>query len=267
MSDAALENEGAIRVEQLNYTRLITIDRPRKLNAFTPAMLWDLTYAFRDAENDDNCRCIILAAEGKHFTAGLDLVKVAEHYKAGKTLFPVDSIDVFDLRPPFRSKPLIMAVKGICFTIGLELMLAADLVVAADDCRFSQMEVKRGLLATGGSTIRMVQRAGWSNAMRYLLTGDEFDANTALRLNFLQEVVPTGEELARSKEFAVRIAEHSAPKAVEFTRASARMALDQGASASVIAFDNMRARLRAMDDADEGVRSFLEKRPPRFTGR
>ena len=70
-------------------------------------------------------------------------------------------------------KPLVIAVQGICFTVGVELMLSADIVVAADDCRFSQMEVKRGIMARGGATIRMVERAGWGNAMRYLLTGDE----------------------------------------------------------------------------------------------
>ena len=88
-------------------------------------------------------------------------------------------------------------MQGITFTIGIELMLAADVVVAASDCRFSQLEVKRGIMATGGATIRMVERAGWGNAMRYLLTGDEFDVATALRLGFVQEVTAPGDQLNR----------------------------------------------------------------------
>lgn len=263
----ATQDEGSIDVTEAGFMRRINVNRPAKLNAFTPKMLWDLSYALDDAEKSETCRVVLLTSEGKHFTAGLDLIKVAEHYKGGKTLFPVDSMDVFDLRPPLRTKPLIMAVKGICFTIGVELMLAADIVIAANDCRFSQLEVKRGLMATGGATIRMVQRAGWGNAMRYLLTGDEFDAETALRLNFVQQVVEAGQEVGVANDLAMRIAEQSAPRAVEFTRANARMALEQGAASSITMFDNLRARLRSMDDAAEGVRSFVEKRPPRFTGR
>ena len=94
------------------------------------------------------------------------------------------------------------AVQGICFTLGIELMLAADIVVAADDCRFAQIEVKRGIMPAGGATVRMVERAGWGNAQRYLLTGDEFGSAEALRLGFVQEVVPAGRQKARALEIA-----------------------------------------------------------------
>ena len=109
------------------------------------------------------------------------------------SVYPVGSVDPLSLRPPIRTKPLVCAVQGICFTLGIELMLAADIVVAADDCRFAQIEVKRGIMPAGGATIRMVERAGWGNAQRYLLTGDEFGAAEALRLGFVQEVVPAGQ--------------------------------------------------------------------------
>ena len=98
------------------------------------------------------------------------------------SVYPLGSIDPLSLRPPIRTKPLVCAVQGICFTLGIELMLAADIVIAADDCRFAQIEVKRGIMPTGGATVRMVERAGWGNAQRYLLTGDEFGAAEALRL-------------------------------------------------------------------------------------
>src|SRR5919201_1442833 len=87
-----------------------------------------------------------------------------------------------DLRDPRRTKPLVAAVQGFCFTLGIELMLAADIVVAADDCRFAQLEVKRGIMATGGATLRMAERAGLGCALLHLLTGDEFGAAEALRL-------------------------------------------------------------------------------------
>ena len=92
-------------------------------------------------------------------------------------------------------------MQGICFTLGIELMLAADIVIAAEDCRFAQIEVKRGIMPAGGATVRMVERAGWGNAQRYLLTGDEFGAAEALRLGFVQEVVPAGQaEGARARD-------------------------------------------------------------------
>jgi 1,4-dihydroxy-2-naphthoyl-CoA synthase len=98
----------------------------------------------------------------------------------------------FDLFAPLRTKPVVVAVQRVCFTVGIELMLAADIVIAAEDTRFGQIEVRRGIFANQGATLRIVERAGCGNAMRYLLTGDEFDAATALRLGLVQEVVPTG---------------------------------------------------------------------------
>jgi enoyl-CoA hydratase len=144
--------------------------------------------------------------------------------------------------------------------LGIELMLAADIVVAADDCRFSQLEVKRGIMATGGATLRMAERAGLGNAMLHLLTGDVFDAAEALRLNFVQKVVPAGQALEAALAIAHAIAAQ-APLAVVATRLNVLKAVEHG---PVVA---MQQRLSNSDDAKEGVLSFVEKRDARFTGR
>jgi enoyl-CoA hydratase/carnithine racemase len=157
-------------------------------------------------------------------------------------------------------------VQGICFTLGIELMLAADIVVAADDCRFAQVEVKRGIMPAGGATIRMVERAGWGNAQRYLLTGDEFGAAEALRLGLVQEVVPAGTQKARALEIAQSIAEQ-APLAVQASLLSSRICVDHGPEAAIREFNSQQARLLATQDAAEGVRSFIERRKGRFVGR
>jgi enoyl-CoA hydratase/carnithine racemase len=160
---------------------------------------------------------------------------------------------------------MVVAVQGITFTLGLELMLAADMVVAADNCRFAQLEVQRGIMPTGGATIRMAQRAGWGNAMRYLLTGDEFDSATALRLNWAQEVVPVGQQLALALAWADHIAAQ-APLAVVATRQNALQALELGPAAAVQTLSDTQQVLSRSADATEGVRAFVEKRPPRFSG-
>lgn len=260
------DGEGRITTQLAEGIFRIGIDRPAKLNGFTPAMLRGMAKAYTAFERDQSARCAVVYAEGKHFTAGLDLPKVAPHLGSDSLMVEENEIDPFDLRAPFRSKPVIFAVHGICFTLGIEMMLAADIVIAASDTRFSQLEVKRGLMPTGGATIRMVERAGWGNAMRYLLTGDEFDAATALGLGFVQEVVVPGQQLERALELAQQVAQQ-APLAVSATINNARIALYEGPAAARAKFGKVQRHLLASEDFQEGLRSFKEKRTSRFSGR
>src|SRR5262245_24805129 len=259
-------DDGRIVTERLDRVFAIGIDRPKKLNGFSPKMLIELAQAFTAFEADANAWVGLLFAEGRNFTAGLELDKVAPVMRERGSVFPVGTIDPLSLRPPLRSKPLVCAVQGICFTLGIELMLAADIVVAAEGTRFAQIEVKRGIMPAGGATFRMVERAGWGNAQRYLLTGDEFGPAEALRLGFVQEVVPAGTERQRAFELARRIGEQ-APLAVRASLASSRLAVDHGPHAAIRELNAQQARLMATDDAAEGVRSFVERRQGRFTGR
>jgi enoyl-CoA hydratase/carnithine racemase len=258
--------EGRIVVEKRGAIQLIGIDRPAKRNGFSERMVIELGSAFDALEQDPDIRAGVLHAFGDHFTAGLQLDQLSTWFEKGRHLAPDGSIDPFDLRPPLRTKPIVAAVQGICFTVGIELMLAADIVVAASDCRFGQIEVKRGIMANHGATIRIVERAGWGNAMRYLLTGDEFDADTALRLNLVQEVVPPGRQLQRAIELAERIAEQ-APLAVAETLRNARIALTDGPASAAAEFGAVNQRLCATEDAREGVQSFRERRAACFVGR
>jgi enoyl-CoA hydratase len=157
-------------------------------------------------------------------------------------------------------------VQGIAFTLSIELALACDVVVAADDVRFSQLEIGRGIIPFGGATIRAVRHLGWGNAMRFLLTAEEFGADEAHRIGLVQEVVPAGEQLQRAVAIAQRIAAQ-APLGVQGTLANARIARDQGTAPAVDHLRDLLPGIMGSEDALEGVRSFLERRPGDFTGR
>jgi len=264
MTDPA--SEGRITYERRDTLALIGIDRPAKLNGFTPAMYRALAEAFDSFEQDVEVRVAVLHAHGANFTAGLQLDLFAPMMRRGEPMMPSDAIDPLGLREPMRTKPVVCAVQGICFTLGIELMLAQDIVVAADDCRFAQIEVKRGVIPTGGATMRFVERAGWGNAQRYLLTGDEFGATEAFRLGFVQEVVPAGRQLERALEIAATIAVQ-APLAVRASLASSRRYAERGPLGMKEEMDAMQRRLALTEDAAEGVRSFVERRSARFTGK
>ncbi|MBC5763249.1 crotonase/enoyl-CoA hydratase family protein [Ramlibacter albus] len=261
--------EGTIHTERRGALLLVGINRPAKYNGFTPRMFRELGEAYSLLDDDPELRVGVLHAFGKHFTAGLDLPTIAPLMRRGEKAIPEGCVEPTDLGSPGyrrRTKPMVVAVKGITYTLGIELMLAADVVVAADDCRFSQLEVKRGIMATGGATLRMAERAGVGNAMLHLLTGDEFGSAEALRLNFVQKVVPAGQELDEALRIAEAIAAQ-APLAVVATRKSVLKTVEQGPAAAVAEFVEVQTRLSNTEDAAEGVRSFVERRPARFTGR
>ncbi len=261
--------DGAITTEQRGALLLIGINRPAKRNGFTPKMYRELGEAYTRLDDDPALRVGVLHALGEHFTAGLDLPTIAPLMQRGEKAVPLGLVDPVNLGMDGyrrRTKPMVVAVKGITYTLGIELMLAADIVVAADNCRFSQLEVKRGIMATGGATLRMAERAGLGNALLHLLTGDEFGSAEALRLNFVQKVVPAGTELDEAVKIADAIAAQ-APLAVVATRLNVLKAIEHGPVIAMHEFIDTQQRLSRSEDAGEGVRSFVERRPARFAGR
>jgi len=269
MDTTAFPPEGTITTERQGDLLLIGIGRPAKRNGFTPRMFRELGEAYTRLDDDPALRVGVLFGHGGHFTAGLDLPTIAPFMQRGEKLVKPGDVEPTDLGTPGyrrRTKPMVVAVSGITYTLGIELMLAADIVVAADDCRFSQLEVKRGIMATGGATLRMAERAGLGNALLHLLTGDEFGAAEALRLNFVQKVVPAGTERDEAVRIARQIADQ-APLAVVATRQSALKAVEEGPMAAMQDFIEVQQRLSRSEDAAEGVRSFVERRAARFVGR
>ena len=245
---------------------LMGLNRPDKRNAFNLEMLDQLSLAYGELEADPELRAGVLFAHGQHFTSGLDLAEVGAALVEGREL-PDGGHDPWRNDGKPWTKPVIAAVHGWVMTLGIELLLAADIRIAAEGSRFAQIEVLRGIYPFGGVTTRLPREAGWGNAMRWLLTGDEYDAQEALRLGLAQEVVPAGQQLTRALEIAERIATRAAPLGVRATLLAAQRAIDEGDRAAASRLREDLVALLQTEDGAEGVRSFLERRPANFTGR
>jgi enoyl-CoA hydratase len=266
-SPDALPHLDTVTLERDGHVLLIGLNRPDKRNAFNQAMLTDLSRAYGLLESDVSVRAGVLYAHGEHFTGGLDLVDVGPNIASGDLPLPADGRDPWRLDGSWTT-PLVAAAHGWCMTLGIELLLAADIRVAATGTRFAQLEVQRGIYPFGGATLRLPRAGGWGNAMRWLLTGDEFDAAEAHRIGLVQEVADDGAAaLARAREVAQTIAERAAPLAVQATLASAHLARERGDAAAIERLRPDVAALFATADAGEGVQSFIERRKAQFQGR
>ena len=261
-------NERKISVEQRGHILLIGLNRPAKRNAFDIEMLDQLALAYAELEDNAEVRCGVLFAEGEMFTAGLDLANVAPKVvENGILQYPDGAIDPLNLHGTrSRSKPVVVAVQGKCLTLGIELMLASDIRIASENATFAQIEIKRGIFPFGGATLRFPEIAGWGNAMRWLLTGDEFDAKEALRIGLVQEIVEHGKQLEKAVEIAERVAKQ-APLGVRATIESARKAQTEGFAKAAEHLTPQILALFKSEDASEGVQSFLERREGNFSGR
>lgn len=187
-----MSDEQRVTIERRGHLLLMGLNRPAKRNAFDLAMFAQLGLAYAELERDDGLRCGVLFAHGDHFTGGFDLAQVGPAVQQGQSLLPAGALDPWDLTGPRRTKPIVSAAQGYVFTLGIEILLATDVRIAASNARFAQIEVQRGINPFGGATIRFVREAGWGNAMRWMLTGDPFGAEEALRMGIVQEVVPPG---------------------------------------------------------------------------
>lgn len=253
-----------------DHILVMTVDRVEKKNAFTPKISNELEDAMTRLDEDPGLFVGVLLFAGDHTTAGLEMPlffsEEAKQESARRARERTsEPVDPYGLGRRLR-KPRITALQGITFTIGIEIALAGDIIVAASDARLCQLEPKRGLAPLGGATVRYVQRAGWGNAMYHLLRADEFNAAEAHRIGLVQEVVEPGTQRERAIELARELLQ-CAPLALEHTIANARIALDVDEPAAIAAIPAMSAAVQATADFQEGIASFLERRPARFTGR
>jgi enoyl-CoA hydratase/carnithine racemase len=259
--------EPRVTVDRDGHILLIGLNRTDKRNAADLQLLQELSLAYGQLERDPELRCGLVYAHGDHFTGGLDLADIGPRLTgAGLDIVPEDGINPWQVGGERLSKPVVIAVQGICLTLGIELILASDIAVAAESTTFAQIEVARGILPFGGATIRFPRAVGWGNAMRWILTGDTFDAAEAFRMGLVQEIVPTGTQYQRALELAKRVSAQ-APLAVQAALANAKLAVSDGDAAAEVQLQPELMRLVETEDAKIGMQAFLSRTEARFIGK
>jgi enoyl-CoA hydratase len=252
-----------VTTEKIGHVFKIKLNRPEKMNAADEELLHQLAIAYGELDTDKNLRVGLVCAEGANFTSGLDLFDVGPKMQSGTlTLVPDGGIDPWGIQTRQVSKPVVMATRGICYTLGVELALASDVVIAADDSKFAQLEVTRGILPFGGGTFRLARIAGHQKAMRYLLTGDSWGAKEALEMGMVNQVTEVGAELEAALAIAQRIASQ-APLAVQATLASAR---NEDLSGEKQLLMKRLAQLMTTKDVARGMQAFATKQNAEFMG-
>jgi enoyl-CoA hydratase len=250
-----------VRVEEHGPVLTITIDRPEVRNAINTDTAKAIAAAVETLDQRDDLVCGVLAGSGPAFCTGMDL----KAFLAGeRPSVPGRGFAGIVERPPL--KPLIAAVEGYAVAGGFEIVLACDLVVAANDAKFGLPEVKRGLVAAGGGLLRLGSRIPYNQAVEWVLTGDLIDADQAHRWGLVNRLVPPGAAFQQALELAQRIAQNG-PLAVAASKRILSEAPSWRPEEAFARQQEIYEPVRSSVDAREGALAFKEKRPPRWSGR
>ena len=263
-----------VLVERDGATMVLTLNRPKRMNAFTGTMLVTLVEAYDEASANDDIRCIILTGAEGNFSSGADLKAMAGNSDeegaradvAEKVAADPDLMWRGFLKIDRPMKPIIAAVEGVAIAGGTEVLLGTDIRVAGESARFGVSEVRWSLYPMAGSAVRLPRQIPYTAAAEILLTGKHITAAEALELGLIGHVVPDGQALAKAKEIAAKICENG-PLAVE---AVLRTLRTSGGIPETDAFDEEWSRGQAVfasEDAKEGPKAFAEKRTPNFQRR
>jgi enoyl-CoA hydratase/carnithine racemase len=253
----------------LDNVATITLNRPQRLNALNPGMREELLQAIIDSDRRDDVRVIVLTGAGRGFCSGGDVKAMDEANQAGRSpalqdkLAPLRDKVVLAMRDV--SKPLIAAVNGAAAGAGMNIALACDMRIASTQARFGQTFARRGLHPDWGGTYFLPRIVGMAKACELIFTGKMIDANEALRLGIVSQLAEPDELMAVTGELASSIAA-GPPIAIALAKRAMYKALDTSLR-DALEFETYAQNIcRETDDAKEGIRAFVEKREPRFSG-
>lgn len=242
---------------------LITLNRPQALNALNAQLINELNHALDELERDPDIGCIVLTGSGKAFAAGADIKEMAE------LTYPqiyLDDLFSDSDRVANRRKPIIAAVSGFALGGGCELALMCDFILAADNAKFGQPEIKLGVLPGMGGTQRLTRAVGKAKAMEMCLTGRMIDAVEAERSGLVARIVPQDQLLEEALNVAQGIAAKSLPVAM-MVKESVNRAFEVSLSEGIRFERRVFHAAFASEDQKEGMAAFIEKREPIFKHR
>jgi enoyl-CoA hydratase len=253
----------------------LTISRPEAHNAIDPETAIALLKAWRDYRDDKNCLCAILTGAGEEsFCTGLDLsttIPILTNARAPQNdeeeilASDPDLVDKATLRNFELYKPVISAVNGFAIAAGMEILQATDIRIASENAKFGLQEAKWGLFPLGGSTVRLPRQMPYCMAMEIMLTGSLIDAEEALRIGFINRIVPRESLLEEAEKLANSIVRNG-PLSLTKIKESVVMCLGLTMEEGLAKEYQLGREVFDSNDAKEGPRAFMEKREPRFTG-
>ncbi len=271
-----------ISVEVVDRVLEITLDRPERLNAFTPRMTAEIVRALGEADVDDDVRAVIFTGAGRAYCAGADLgganSRPFGYEGEGMQPDPEDDDSIAGLRRDgggqvatsiaASRKPVIAAINGPAIGVGVTMTLPMDIRIASTSATFGFVFARRGIAPEAISSWFLPKVVGVSQALQWTLTGRVFDADEALRGGLVSQVVEPEAVLSTARGIAAEIVRNTSPLSVAVTRRMLWSQLTQTDIWSTHALESrIIASLKAGPDAAEGVASFLDKRPAAFTGR
>jgi enoyl-CoA hydratase/carnithine racemase len=267
MDDIPLTPTNKMTIERRGQIVLIGINRTYIQNRIDPETFRGLAKAYYDYDHDPSLRAAVLFGHGENFSRGIDVDAFTELVKTGKpTMLGPGLIDPLG-KSERLSKPLIVVTHGDTWNMAHELFLVADIRITSADVRFGQDENTHGRFPGGGSTVRFVREVGWGNAMRYILTGDHWNAEEALRMGVVQQIAPDRQKaLEAGIGIASKVAQ-CAPLGIKTTLVSAHLAIDESENVAFSKLDEQYSALYSTQDFIEGRNAEAEGRPPVYRGR
>jgi len=256
-----------ITYEHKNSFAWLTLNRPRALNAIDPLMLEEIDRAVRAAQTDDRVTALILTGAGdRSFCAGMDLHAFQGRAAVSTPMGLREARQRYSHPLASMRKPIIAAVNGLAYGGGLELTLLCDIVIAAEHATFAAVEVSRGLIPGNGATQRLPRKIGLAFALEMLLTGLPIDAQKALQIGLVNNVVAAMNLLTAAEKIALAISANG-PVAVQMAKEAALRGLEMPLEKGLELERDLLTLVQSTEDAKEGVRAFVEKRKPNWMGK